>query len=90
MPTSVTGGIYGTNPINPGSSAGAQGFFTYSIGVQALVRQRATITLSYIGYHAKANTITTGPNGQQYYSTGNGLYDLNDRPWVSLAVQASF
>lgn len=90
MPTTVTGGIYGVNSINPGSTAGAQGFFQYSIGVQALIRQKATVTLSYIGYHAHANAISQTPLGQSYYSTGAGLYDLNDRPWVSLAMQASF
>ncbi|MFL9867016.1 DUF1302 family protein [Paraburkholderia fungorum] len=90
MPTSVTGGIWGTNPINPGSAAGAQGSFTYSIGVQALIRQRATITLSYIGYHSHVNGTSTTPGGLPYDSAGNGLYDLNDRPWVSLTLQSSF
>jgi hypothetical protein len=90
MPTSVSGGIWGTNPINPGPSAGAQGFFTYSIGVQALIRQRATLTLSYIGYHAHVNTTAVTPSGLPYNSSGNGLIDLNDRPWVSLTFQSSF
>lgn len=90
MPTSVTGGIWGTNPINPGSAGGAQGFFQYSIGVQALIRQRATLTLSYIGYHAHVNTTAVTPSGLPYSNTGNGLIDLNDRPWVSLAFQSSF
>lgn len=90
MPTSVTGGIWGTNPINPGPAGGAQGFFQYSIGVQALIRQKATVTLSYIGYHSHVNTTAMTPSGLPYNNTGNGLIDLNDRPWVSLAVQASF
>jgi hypothetical protein len=90
MPTSFSGGLYGTTPINPGSSAGSQGFFTYSVGVQALIRQKATLTLSYIGYHAHVNTTATTPSGLTYNSTGNGLFDLNDRPWVSLTLQSSF
>ena len=90
MPTSLSGGLYGTTPINPGPSAGAQGFFTYSIGVQALIRQRATLTLSYIGYHAHVNGTAVTPSGLSYNSTGNGLIDLNDRPWVSLTFQSSF
>lgn len=90
MPTSVTGGLYGTNPINPGSSAGGQGFFIYSIGVQALIRQRATLTLAYTGYHAHVNSTKTTPSGLPYNATGNGLIDLNDRPWVSLTFQSSF
>lgn len=94
MPTSLTGGLYGTSPINPGASAGAQGFFIYSIGVQALIRQKATVTLAYTGYHAHVNTITqvgqAGGNLNSYDNTGNGLIDLNDRPWVSLTLQSSF
>ncbi|HEX7936839.1 MAG TPA: DUF1302 family protein [Paraburkholderia sp.] len=90
MPTSVTGGLWGTNPINPGSGGGAQGFFQYSIGVQALIRQKATLTLSYIGYHAHVNKTAVTPSGLPYASTGNGLIDLNDRPWVSLVFQSSF
>ncbi|WP_309243987.1 DUF1302 domain-containing protein [Caballeronia sp. EK] len=93
MPTSVTGGLYGTNPINPGSSGGAQGFFIYSIGVQALIRQKATVTLAYNGYHAHVSGVTqAGQSGNlaAYNSAGNGLYDLNDRPWVSLTFQSSF
>ncbi|SAK86180.1 hypothetical protein AWB79_06028 [Caballeronia hypogeia] len=90
MPTTVTGGVWGNNPINPGSAGGAQGFFQYSIGLQALIRQKTTITLSYIGYHAHVNTTSVTPSGLPYNNTGNGLIDLNDRPWVSLALQSSF
>lgn len=89
MPTSITGGLYGVNPINPGSAGGAQGVFNYSIGVQALIRQKATVTLAYNGYHAKPNG-TTSIGSLQYYNAGSGVYDLNDRPWVSLTLQSSF
>lgn len=91
MPTSITGGIYGVNPINPGSAGGAQGVFNYSIGVQALIRQKATVTLAYNGYHAKPNATSVVPGTNlQYYSAGSGLYGINDRPWVSLTLQSSF
>ncbi|MGF6780747.1 DUF1302 domain-containing protein [Paraburkholderia sp. GAS334] len=90
MPTSVTGGLYGNNPINPGSAGGGQGFFIYSIGVQALIRQKATVTLAYNGYHAHVNSTKTTPSGLPYNNTGAGLIDLNDRPWVSLTLQSSF
>jgi hypothetical protein len=90
MPTTFQGGIWGNNPINPGSAGGAQGFFQYSVGVQALIRQKATLTLSYIGYHSHVNTTAVTPSGLPYNNTGNGLIDLNDRPWVSLAFQSSF
>lgn len=90
MPTSMTVGLYGNNPQNPGSSAAGQGFFTYSIGLQALVRQKATVTLAYNGYHAHVNTLARTPSGLSYASGGNGLFDLNDRPWVSLTVQSWF
>ncbi|SEA41989.1 DUF1302 domain-containing protein [Paraburkholderia sartisoli] len=89
MPTSITGGLYGVNPINPGSAGGAQGVFNYSIGVQALIRQKATVTLAYNGYHAKPNG-STSIGSLQYYNAGSGVYDLNDRPWVSLTLQSSF
>lgn len=90
MPSSITGGIYGVNPINPGSAGGAQGVFNFSIGLQALIRQRATVTLAYNGYHAKPNGTGVLPGGLQYYNAGSGVYGLNDRPWVSLTVQSSF
>jgi Protein of unknown function (DUF1302) len=90
MPMSTTVGLYGNSPINPGSVAAGQGFFNYSIGVQALIRQKATVTLAYNGYHAHVNTTATTPSGLPYNNTGNGLIDLNDRPWVSLTLQSSF
>ncbi len=90
MPTSMTVGLYGNNPQNPGSSAAGQGFFTYSVGLQALVRQKATVTLAYNGYHAHVNTRSVTPSGLPYASGGNGLIDLNDRPWISLTVQSWF
>jgi Protein of unknown function (DUF1302) len=90
MPITVQGGIYGTNPINPGSNGGAQGAFSYSLGMQALIRQKTTVTLSYIGYHAHVNTTSTTPSGLPYDASGNGLIDLNDRPWVSLTLQSAF
>jgi Protein of unknown function (DUF1302) len=91
MPTSITGGLYGNNPINPGPAGGGQGFFIYSIGVQALIRQKTTVTLAYNGYHAHVNGTSTTPSGLTYdNSAAAGLIDLNDRPWVSLTVQSSF
>jgi hypothetical protein len=90
MPTSITGGLYGNNPINPGAAGGGQGFYIYSIGVQALIRQKATLTLAYNGYHAHVNTTSKTPSGLQFNNTGAGLIDLNDRPWLSLTFQSSF
>ncbi len=91
MPTSITGGLYGNNPINPGPAGGGQGFFIYSIGVQALIRQKTTVTLAYNGYHAHTNGTSTSPSGLTYDTSGAaGLIDLNDRPWVSLTMQSSF
>jgi hypothetical protein len=90
MPTSMTVGLYGNNPQNPGSAAAGQGFFNYSIGLQALVRQKATVTLAYNAYHAHVNTTAVTPSGLAYASGGNGLIDLNDRPWVSLTLQSWF
>ncbi|MDR5734351.1 DUF1302 family protein [Caballeronia sp. LZ025] len=90
MPTSMTVGLYGNNPQNPGSSAAGQGFFNFSVGLQALVRQKATVTLAFNGYHAHVNGTSVTPSGLTYASSGSGLFDLNDRPWVSLTVQSWF
>jgi hypothetical protein len=90
MPMSATVGLYGNNPINPGSAASGQGFWVYSFGLQALIRQKTTVTLAYNGYHAHVNSTATTPSGLPYDVGGNGLIDLNDRPWVSLTLQSSF
>jgi hypothetical protein len=89
MPISDTIGLYGNSAIN-GPAPQGQGTHTYSIGLQANIRQRTTVTLSYIGYFAHVNTTAKTPLGAPYNATGNGLISLNDRPWVSLVVQSSF
>lgn len=88
-PISDTIGLYGNNPIN-GTTSAQQGTHNVSVGIQALWHQRATLTLAYNQYFGKPNVTTTGPAGQQYYSAGNGLISLDDRPWLSLTLQTSF
>ncbi|NPT59175.1 DUF1302 family protein [Paraburkholderia sp. 5N] len=89
MPISDVFGIYGNNP-QVGTSQNGQGTNSFSIGVQATIRQKTTVTLAYNGYHAHTNGVAFTPSGLAYYSSGNGLFGNNDRNWVSLTMQSSF
>jgi len=89
MPISDVFGIYGNNP-QVGTAPNGQGTNSYSIGLQATIRQKTTVTLAYNGYHAHANQISHTPSGLPFYSSGNGLFGNNDRNWVSLTLQSSF
>lgn len=88
-PISDTFGVYGNNPIN-GTTSAQQGTNNFSVGVQANFRQRATLTLAYNAYFGRPNVESTSPSGLKYYSSGNGLYSLDDRRWLSLTFQTSF
>ncbi|MCP3720619.1 DUF1302 family protein [Paraburkholderia sp. CNPSo 3281] len=89
MPISDVIGLYGNAP-QVGANSNEQGSHTYSIGLQATIRQKTTVTLAYNGSFAHANGVTYTPSGLPYYASGNGLYSLNDRNWVSLTLQSSF
>lgn len=97
LPLFAQYGVYGNLP-TLGASVG-QGAVIYTAGVHALFRRKYNLTLQYNGFHAPTRGLTdftaqaagnlppgtsfAGP-GPQYYAGGTGLYQLNDRGWVSL------
>jgi hypothetical protein len=89
MPISDVFGIYGNNA-QVGTANYAQGTHTYSIGLQATIRQKTTVTLAYNGYFSHTKGVAYTPSGLPYYASGNGLFGTNDRNWVSLTLQSSF
>jgi len=72
----------------------------YTLGLEANVHQKYTVTLQYNGYHATANGLTNAgaplgiangtPGFPTFYAGGNGTWMYNDKGWVSLSVKASF
>jgi hypothetical protein len=97
LPLFAQYGVYGNLP-TLGASVG-QGSVVYTAGVHALFRRKYNLTLQYNGFYAPTRGVTdftaqaagklppgtsfAGP-GPQYYAGGTGLYQLNDRGWVSL------
>lgn len=102
LPLFAQYGVYGNLP-TLGASVG-QGSVIYTAGVHALFRRKYNLTLQYNGYYAPTRGLTdftsqaaanlppgtsfAGP-GPQYYAGGTGLYQLNDRGWVSLAFSTT-
>lgn len=102
LPLFAQYGVYGNLP-TLGAAVG-QGSIIYTAGVHALFRRKYNLTLQYNGYYAPTRGLTdftvqaarnlppgtsfAGP-GPQYYAGGTGLYQLNDRGWVSLAFSTT-
>lgn len=102
LPLFAQYGVYGNLP-TLGASVG-QGSVIYTAGVHALFRRKYNLTLQYNGYYAPTRgrtdftvqaagnlppgTSFAGP-GPQYYAGGTGLYQLNDRGWVSLVFSTT-
>jgi hypothetical protein len=99
MPIFVMHGITGNAPtlgvpVN-------QGVTIFTLGLEALIQQKYTVTLQYNGYHAPTNGKLTNagaafnvPNGTPgfptFYAGGSGTFMYNDKGWVSLTLKASF
>jgi hypothetical protein len=81
VPVTVTGGLRGNTADFQGTSQGA---YTWSVGIEADVRKRATIALRYTDSSARMN-VTGG-----VAASGNGSYMLNDRGYVSLTLKTAF
>jgi hypothetical protein len=97
LPVFAQYGVYGNLPTL--AAAVGQGAVLYTAGVHALFRRKYNLTLQYNGFYAPTRGLTdftaqaggslppgtrfAGP-GPQYYAGGTGLYQLNDRGWVSL------
>ena len=90
MPISDNIGVYG----NPGFSAG--GFYQqanqiYSVGIRASNSAgNMSALLQYNGILGRPHGTTTTPSGAKIYAGGNGLYQYNDRNWVSLTLKYSY
>ncbi|MFP6850418.1 MAG: DUF1302 family protein [Pseudomonas sp.] len=77
-----------------------QGSAVYTIGLEAKVQQKYTVTLQYNGYYARPSGTTNAgaalgvPNGTDgfptFYEGGNGTFMYNDKGWLSLTAKASF
>lgn len=99
MPIFVMYGINGNAstlgmPVNQGGTL-------FTVGLEAVVQQKYTITLQYNGYHSPTNGKLTNagarfgvPNGTPgfptFYAGGSGTFMYNDKGWVSLTLKASF
>ena len=102
LPLFAQYGVYGNLP-TLGASVG-QGSVIYTAGVHALFRRKYNLTLQYNGFYAPTRgrtdftaqaagnlppgTSFAGP-GPEYYAGGTGLYQLNDRGWVSLVFSTT-
>lgn len=90
MPISDNIGVYG----NPGFSAG--GFYQqanqiYSVGIRASNSAgNMSALLQYNGILGRPHGTTTTPSGRKIYAGGNGLYQYNDRNWLSLTLTYSY
>jgi len=93
MPISYTYGISG-NPAYAASAFYPEKTNIYSIGLKALIRQRHTLSLTYLGYHWRPNGVASpfGPDVPPSYSGfgGAGPVSLNDRGWLQLQLKTSF
>lgn len=75
-------------PVNEGS-------LTWSAGVHALYRRAYNLTLQYNGYHSNTHGGLTDAAGgavpglPQWYRSGNGTFQWNDRGWVSLTFSTT-
>jgi hypothetical protein len=90
-PMSVAAGLHGNGPtLALGGTGSAAGSVTYSAGINALVKQKYDIKLTYSGYSSPTGKITHTPLGQAYYSTGVGDYMWNDKANVELVLSTTF
>ncbi len=81
LPISFSYGIYGNGATLGG---GNQGAYSYSVGVQAKIRQRYLVTLKYNDQYARYNT----SNGVVTTVSGNAVQ--SDHGWASLAFETTF
>jgi hypothetical protein len=81
VPITITGGLRGNTADFQGTNQGA---YTWSVGLEADVRKRATVALRYTDSSARMNT------AGGVAASGNGSYMLNDRGYVSLTLKTAF
>lgn len=89
MPISDTMGLYGNAAITAGGFYG-QANHIYSGGLKATYRTNSSVQIQYNGSYGRPNGVTTTPAGAPVYASGNGLFQANDRGWVSLTFKTSF
>lgn len=84
-PISVDYGVSG----NAATGGGAQGKYSYKVGVKGVLDERYEITLAYIGYGS--DTIKRNvPGVGNTVVGGRGDVGLTDRDWVSLTLSTAF
>lgn len=83
MPVFVSYGVKGNNA---GLGGGFEKSASYSVGLEADVRQRYYFSLKYNDSYAKPQPV----NALGFYSSGNGTFMQNNRGWVSLTFKTSF
>ena len=77
---------YGLSGNNAGLGGGYEKSASYSVGVEADVRQLYYFSLKYNDGYARPQAA----NALGFYSSGNGTYMENSRGWVSLTFKTSF
>lgn len=89
MPISDNIGVNGNGAFSAGGFYG-QGNHIYSAGLKATYKSKSSVAIQYNAIHGRPNGTTTTPAGEPVYKSGNGLYQFNDRGWVSLTFKTSF
>jgi hypothetical protein len=77
---------YGITGNNAGLGGGSEGSVSYSLGVEADMRQTYYFSLKYNGSYNHPQPV----NALGFFSSGNGTYMQNNRGWVSLTFKTSF
>lgn len=89
MPISDNIGVYGNGAFTAGGFYG-QANQIYSGGLRATYKQVTSVALQYNAIYGRPNGTTTTPAGAPVYKSGNGLYQFDDRGWISLTIKTSF
>ena len=82
MPITANYGLLGNGAT---SLSGKERAYSYSVGLQADIRQTYKATLAWAQSHADVHDVVNGAA-----VSGNGSYAGNDRGWVSLSLQTTF
>ncbi len=89
MPISDNIGVYGNGGFTAGGFYG-QANQIYSGGIRATYKSNSSVALQYNAIYGRPNGTTTTPAGAPVYKSGNGLYQFDDRGWISLTFKTSF
>ena len=81
-PLSIGYGVHGNGATLGG---GNEGSYTYSVGLEAVLRQKYTFAVKYSDSHARYNT---GPTGLATTSNGNSAQ--NNHGWLALTFKTTF